>query len=85
MTVEFSNVLADKDYHHVPTLAQQKAKSATNEVEKLESKAKQAIAAEEPTELSVSLSQVLDITKDVRTTLNLVKDLLEAARRHKDK
>ena len=75
-------MLADKDLHHVPKFAQQKAKAAAKQLEKLESEAKQKVREEDPSALSVSISEASEILQDARTSLGLLKDLLHTARKH---
>ena len=48
----------------------------------MESEAKQKVREEDPSALSVSISEASEISQDARTSLGLLKDLLHTARKH---
>ena len=81
LQVEFSNLLADRDMAHVPRFATQKAKAAAKQLGKLEG-ANDKLHLEGPAPFSVTIKGVADIVQEARSSLLLLKDLLQTARKH---
>ena len=82
LQVEFQNLLADTGMTHVPKFAAQKAKACAKQLEKVEVEAKAKLHQEDPSALSVTLADVTDIVQGSRTSLALLKDFLQSARKH---
>ena len=79
---EWMSISKDAAFDHVPSFAKKKAKDSVRPLEKLDAEAHGKLDQESPTTLSVQLCDVADMCTQMRAALNLVREMIQAARRH---